>query len=447
MTKPEPSAIVVAVEMGMGHIRAAYPLRHLDRDGVLLYGSKSNTPKREYRIWSKIRTSYYFFSRAGGIPLIGNILLRLLAWLERIEPYYPCRDRSRPNIAVRYLDAMIKQRGLCQKLLTSIKTIGLPVIHTYFATAIAADRALDKRYVNYLLICDSDFNRVWVPKVPRPSNLQFIAPCIQVKRRLMSYGVREENIFLTGFPLPRENIGTEICLEILKGDLLERLLRLDPFGRFFQVHQKSVMHWLNRTVLPFRGDFCFTVTFAIGGAGAQTELALSILKSLCPAIREKRIRFIVSVGTNRRIFETVLKQVNHLDLRLEPDNGIEVLFENDPLRFLDNFNSCLRRTDVLWTKPSELVFYSGLGLPILLAPAIGAHEELNKRWLHEIHAGVDMAGPAEYCNEWLFDLRENGRLAEAAWDGFLKVRKLGTFKIEHLIRGEPFKEGSSPLEL
>ena len=29
------------------------------------------------------------------------------------------------------------------------------------------------------------------------------------------------------------------------------------------------------------------------------------------------------------------------------------------------------------------------------------------------------------CHEWLFDLRESGRLAEAAWDGFLKVRKLG----------------------
>jgi len=41
---------------------------------------------------------------------------------------------------------------------------------------------------------------------------------------------------------------------------------------------------------------------------------------------------------------------------------------------------------------------------------------------------------------------ENGRLAEAAWDGFLRARKLGAFKIERLIRTGEFQEGSSPLE-
>lgn len=34
----------------------------------------------------------------------------------------------------------------------------------------------------------------------------------------------------------------------------------------------------------------------------------------------------------------------------------------------------------------------------------------------------------------------------AAWDGFLKARKLGTFKIERLIRTGEFREGDSPLE-
>jgi hypothetical protein len=66
--------------------------------------------------------------------------------------------------------------------------------------------------------------------------------------------------------------------------------------------------------------------------------------------------------------------------------------------------------------------------------------------LQEIHAGVKPAGPPELCHEWLFDLRESGRLAEAAWDGFLKVGKLGTYKIERLIREGTFDEGLSPLE-
>jgi hypothetical protein len=81
-----------------------------------------------------------------------------------------------------------------------------------------------------------------------------------------------------------------------------------------------------------------------------------------------------------------------------------------------------------------------------MAPPIGTHEELNKRWLQEIHAGVKEAGPPECCDEWLFDLRESGRLAEAAWDGFLKVRKLGTYKIEHLINNGTFDDGRTLIE-
>jgi cellulose synthase/poly-beta-1,6-N-acetylglucosamine synthase-like glycosyltransferase len=446
MTTCEQSAAVVAVMMGMGHLRAAYPLQHFTQEGVLIYGSKHSAPESEYRIWRKIRKSYYFFSRAGEMPFIGDLLLRVLVWLESIEPYYPRRDHSRPNIPVLYLERLIRRRGLCRALTEKIQQNRMPVVHTYFATAIAADRSPGEKGKNYLLICDSDFNRIWVPKDPRKSNLLYLAPCTQVKRRLISYGVPEENIFLTGFPLPRENIGSETGLEILKEDLFNRLLRLDPSCRFFQIHLKSVLHWLDRQDVPEARDRCFTVTFAVGGAGAQTELAFAILRSLKRPIREGRVRFILSVGIQKRIFENALKQVNRLGLSGELGKGLQVIFDADPFIYLDKFNACLRHTDVLWTKPSELVFYSGLGLPIVMAPPIGTHEELNKHWLQEVHAGVEPAGPPELCHEWLFDLRESGRLAEAAWDGFLKVRKLGTFKIERLIRQGTFDGGRSPLE-
>jgi hypothetical protein len=81
-----------------------------------------------------------------------------------------------------------------------------------------------------------------------------------------------------------------------------------------------------------------------------------------------------------------------------------------------------------------------------MAPPIGTHEECNARWLREIHAGLSMPGSAETCHEWLFDMRESGRFADAAWAGFLNVRKLGSFKIERLIRHETFDDGRSPLE-
>ena len=82
----------------------------------------------------------------------------------------------------------------------------------------------------------------------------------------------------------------------------------------------------------------------------------------------------------------------------------------------------------------------------MLAPPIGTHEERTRRWLGEIHAGVKPAGRVEDCREWLLDFRENGRLAEATWDGFLKARKLGTFKLERLLMTGEFSEGQGPLE-
>ena len=432
--------------MGLGHLRAAYPLKHLHPDGVLIYGSRRTTPPREYRIWRSIRRPYYFFSRAGSFPVIGKLLLWFLVRSQRIEPFYPRRDRSGPTLAVRYLDHLIKRRSLCRALVERLCKEDAPAIHTYFATAIAADRAQGTGMPNYLLICDSDFNRVWVPKNPMLSNLRYLAPCTQARRRLISYGVPERNIFLTGFPLPKENIGTEGGLEILKSDLYNRLERLDPSGRFFRTHCGSVRQWLGREAPQKPQDRSFTLMFAVGGAGAQAEFSYTILASLRQAISEGRIRVVVSAGISKRIFEQIFGYVNRLNLYGKFGTGVEILFDSNPTGYLDRFSACLRRTEVLWTKPSELVFYSALGLPVVMAPSIGTHEELNKRWLQEIHAGIKPPGPVEYCHEWLFDLRESGRLAEAAWDGFLKGRKLGTFKIERLLREGTFDEGLSPLE-
>ncbi len=445
MTAHNGNVVVVSVLMGLGHLRAAYPLRHCTPDGILIYGSRQTTPISEYRLWRGVRRSYYFFSRAGGIPVIGKLLLQFLVWMQHIDPYYPRRDRAKPTASVRYLDYLIRRRGLGSGLIEEIRGYAGPVIHTYFATALALDQKGDAALRNYLLICDSDFNRVWVPADPRRSSLRYLAPCTQVKRRLLSYGVPEEKIFLTGFPLPRENIGGEKDLEILKNDLFIRLIRLDPCGRFFQTHSRSVASWLRPAEEPRRSDR-FTLTFAIGGAGAQVEFVFAILKSLQSAIRGGAIRVMISVGIQKRIVERVFGYIHRLGLNDEMEKGVQVVFDQDPSAYLDRFNACLRETDILWTKPGELVFYSALGLPIIMAPPIGTHEELNKRWLQEIHAGINPPGPVEYCHEWLFDLRESGRFAEAAWDGFLKGRKLGTYKIERLINQGIFEEGQSPLE-
>jgi hypothetical protein len=75
---------------------------------------------------------------------------------------------------------------------------------------------------------------------------------------------------------------------------------------------------------------------------------------------------------------------------------------------------------------------------------IGSQEDFNRKWLVEIQAGIDMEDP-RYTDQWLFDLLEHGRLAESGWDGFLKGRKYGTYKIEEVLRTGTMVREKSPL--
>jgi hypothetical protein len=58
-------AWVVTVLMGLGHLRAAYPLRDLTHEGVVIYGSRRTTPGA-YKIERLIKTGEF---REGVSPL------------------------------------------------------------------------------------------------------------------------------------------------------------------------------------------------------------------------------------------------------------------------------------------------------------------------------------------------------------------------------------------
>ena len=91
------------------------------------------------------------------------------------------------------------------------------------------------------------------------------------------FGVKDENIFFTGYPLPSENIGTE-NLEILKYDLKHRLFNLDPKRKYFEKYKTLIEENLGK--LPEKPDHPLTIMFSVGGAGAQKEIGIKLLKCL-----------------------------------------------------------------------------------------------------------------------------------------------------------------------
>jgi len=439
-------AWVVSVQMGLGHMRAAYALRDIAGGEITVDGSESFCKPEEFKLWKRLRQIYYFMSRAESIPLVGKLVMKLLYAVEQIPAYYPRRDLSKPDWSVKYLRKLIKQNGMCRTLVGLVRNSPLPVVNTFYGTAIAIDMLVAEKKDNYLLICDSDFHRVWVSDKPKKSRIRYLAPGTRVKNRLLSYGVPEENIFLTGFPLPKENIGSPEKLEILKEDLFCRLLRLDPFRHFFDIHERTVEYYLEKQLPRHNPEKHFVLTFSVGGAGSQADLAQKILRSLKSRLVSGDIKINLSAGIRDDVYSMFKRSVSELRLPENCRDAVNIIYDKTLYGYFDRFNSALRQTDLLWTKPSELSFYCALGIPILMAPTIGAHEERNRTWLQEIHTGVKPAGPIEDTGEWLFDLRASGILAEAAWDGFLKGRKLGVYKIEELLRTGKLRVGSSPLE-
>ena len=430
---------LISVNMGYGHQRAAYPLKNLAvEERIVNANDYPGISKKDRKIWAKLRKSYELISKFKKIPLIGEFGFFIFDQFQKILSFYPKRDLSKPNFQLKQTFSLIKKgwgRDLIEKLTpyrnevsgAGLKREPFPLVSTFFASAFMAE------YFNYpgqifCLICDADISRTWAPLNSKTSRIKYFAPTERVEERLKLYGVKEENIFLTGYPLPLENTGSE-NLEILKNDLKYRLLNLDPQKRFFQHYEPLTKKYLGN--LPQKPNHPLTLMFAVGGAGAQKEIGIKILKR---SFRERNpgIKIILSAGINKKVKEYFLKNIKNLGLKNHLGKEIEILFEEDIESYFRSFNLALRKTDILWTKPSELSFYSVLGIPIIIAPPIGSQEEFNKRWLLKSGFGLLQENP-NYIHQWLFDWLEKGYLAEAAMQGFIEGEKLGTYKIEKII--------------
>ena len=284
-------AWVISVNMGYGHQRTAYPLRSLAPYGKIINANDyKGISLRDRKIWESTRKFYEFISRFSRIPLIGKTTFSIYDAFQKILTFYPKRDLSKPNFALKQIYSLLKKnwgRDLIETLRRGSGQEPLPLISTFFTPAFMAEffnypsvaKGEDERkFIDYpgeifCVVCDADISRTWAPLKPKESKIKYFAPNERVVERLKLYGVKPENIFLTGYPLPIENIGSE-KLEILKEDLKNRLLNLDPKKKYFEKYKVLIEESLGK--LPEKSDHPLTIMFSVGGAGAQKEIAIKI---------------------------------------------------------------------------------------------------------------------------------------------------------------------------
>jgi len=438
---------LISVNMGYGHQRTAYPLADLAFEGRIINANDyQGIPKKDRKIWETSRKFYEFISNFRRVPLIGKAVFSVFDEFQKIVRFYPKRDLSKPTFTLKQNYSLFK-KGWGKDLIERLKEKPLPLITTFFTPAFmaeffhypsAAKGGEERTFFEYpapifCVVCDADIARTWAPLNPKLSKIKYFAPTERVVERLKLYGIKKENIFLTGYPLPLENIGSE-NLEILKEDLSYRLLNLDPQKRYYQKYKILIEKDLGK--LPEKPDHPLTIMFSVGGAGAQKEIEIKILKSLIKKIKANEVKIILSAGIRKKVKEYFLKNIRKLNLERYLNKNITILYQETIEDYFREFNQRLRKTDILWTKPSELSFYSALGIPIIIAPSIGSQEEFNKRWLLKSGFGILEENP-DYTEQWLFDWLKKGYLAEAAMEGFVEGEKLGTYNIEKIISPRP----------
>lgn len=437
-----PKAWIIAADMGYGHERAAYALQPLAYGGKIFIANKyPGIPPEERQHWENLRKVYEAVSRLKAVPVVGNTLFDVMDHFQQIELFYPRRDLSHPNVQLKESYGIIR-KGLGKHLIDQLRKNPLPLISTFFQVAFAAEEH-DYPGDIYCVICDADCSRTWAPLDPARSRIRYLAPTGRVVERLKLYGIRAENIFLTGFPLPKELIGGARA-QVIKRDLSRRLRNLDPNEIFNTKYSRTLAANLGARWRQLDHKHPLTVTFSVGGAGAQTALGLTIAESLRDKISQGKVRLNLVAGTHHDAAGAYQQAVRELKLTKYVGHSINVLHSENRPDYFSSFASALHTTDILWTKPSELSFYTGLGLPIIIAPPIGSQEQFNALWLKTVGGGITQNDP-RYANEWLFDWVNSGGLARVAWNGFIEAPTHGTYRIESIITGKKVKLEQLPL--
>ena len=130
------------------------------------------------------------------------------------------------------------------------------------------------------------------------------------------------------------------------------------------------------------------ILMTVGGAGAGFDLYLSMVQHLLPYMRNKKVALFINFGDHDTVYRKMLEKIPDLnakeyfnkyeDLKLLRDQllkddaeGVYAVYNKDIFEAVYSTNILMRTSDLLITKPSELVYYP---IPKLFMRHIGGHE-------------------------------------------------------------------------
>jgi hypothetical protein len=402
----DPPPVVAAVTMGYGHLRAAVSISDALGVSVARADRAPLATWLERRVWAAARAGYHGLSRVSQERRLGPVCRGALDRLTAIED----RTAGSPSpAAVVALNGLVRL-GLGAELGRRLDAAGAPLVATFYAIALAAAR--HSRVPVACVVTDSDIHRVWAPAEPRASRIRYLVPVAATADRLLGYGVARRRISVTGFPLPPELVGGD-DLGVLRTNLATRWARLG------------------------RSDSPLHVVIAIGGAGTHADRALAAARELEGELAAGRVRLTLAAGTREEVADRFRRGIA-AGLSKAAGRAVAVLCEPRFEAASRRFTEALAGADALWTKPSELVFYGALGLPLILEPAVGDHEHRNRELVVSPGIAADRPEPGTVVR-WLDRRRREGWFVEAAARGPEQLEPRGAGAIAAFVSSELYE--------
>ncbi|MBQ6922867.1 MAG: hypothetical protein IJQ66_07250 [Clostridia bacterium] len=129
------------------------------------------------------------------------------------------------------------------------------------------------------------------------------------------------------------------------------------------------------------------ILMTVGGAGAGFDMYLSMVKHLLPLVKERKVALFINFGDHLTVYEKMLKKVDLeckkyfndyaalknlvAEIKDGDAEGVYAICNDDIFKAVYSTNLLMPVTDLLVTKPSELVYYP---IPKIFMRHIGGHE-------------------------------------------------------------------------
>jgi hypothetical protein len=395
MSKKE--VLLATAEMGYGHLRALYPFREIAGYRFVILGQTDRSKKIEKVLWKAILKMYETVSRLRKFPLIGWLLFGIMNKLLSI----PSRKEKQKNVDKSFSFWLLERFigiGLCKGIQNELHEGRNILMTSFYVPVIALSKRKDVKI--YCQICDSDLSSVWVIRNSEVNRTHYFAPCQKAINRLLSYGVQHDMIHLTGFPLPDYLVGG-FNQEIAKRNFQKRMILLE-----------------NPKIIS--SDFPLKIAYVIGGAGAYSEVGIKVALSLIDEIIDGEVVLYLVTGIKHKV---TLEYQKFKEKQFPGCANLQIVEASNHFEYFQRFNEVVSTIHLLWTKPSELVFYSALGIPIIMTDPLGPQEEANREWVLETGVGIDH-NISRYTKHWIIDKLYKGvfaKVARQAWDKGLRT--------------------------